>query len=82
MAITIDGMMKSVVPICSQHMGGDEPVALTKRDNLLLENQPLSDLFQLIEQHKVQMSFWKENHIGLIGEEKNIINKKVYFEIN
>ena len=82
----LDDMIKSVVDYCTS--GGDnddkKKADELKDKDLLDEDLPRSDLFELINQHKLHLQFLKENDMCTNEERLDIVNevKRLFSIIN
>ena len=67
----LEDMMKNIISLCKS--GGDTNVAKVKgkdEETLLLENRPLNEFFELIDQHNKHLKLLKE--MGMLSEEKKV----------
>ena len=79
---SLTGMMKNIVTMCASNSAmcasntipSSTAVANTK-DDLMLENLPLTELFKLIEQHKLHLKFMEDNGMSSEEGKLEIINE-------
>ena len=73
----LDSMIRSVVDYCTK---GEEIATTTKRDkvkdnDVVCEDLPRTELFELINQHKLHLKFLQENDMCSDEEKLEIVNE-------